>query len=732
MFNSFKNWVKKDDSSGGKSPPITSPKTIKPELQKKFANGVHYNMKIVIRGSRSSGKTTLFNRLQGDSFQQEYNPTPEIQTSSIHWNYKATDDIVKVDVWDVVDKGYKKKENVGLKISNEDSNEDVEPKLDASFVNVYKGAHAVIFIFDMTNRNSYSYVEEQLSKTPSHIPCLILANNKDSSENRKVYREELTYLIEGVNRPPGTPAILILETSMKTGYGLKYIHKFFNLPFLLLQRESLMMQLQTNHLDVESCLEELRMEGSENYEHQIISPPQTNKRKDDKDVQISEKQKEDVEAEKPEAQNEVQPPSKFGFMSRFFKGKQQEANEEKETEENSTQVKTATADEVQNTDKIDDFVPDNIDDFVPDSSVGLDNSFFDDPPSTNNLKTENFQDITSSSSSDEEDQFGGNPMVVDYNDEVSSFDGNEDSSSDSSDGGEYDVTNNKVMTSQISNDITKTSLVAAENNPMGEEKDLAEDEKGETVVEDEVAMETEKMVASETEEVVMEAKHVDEVTIPTRPVESSSSDSDEDGCHGNPMVTGYSEVVSDVEVYQDSSEDEANISEGININQEKASENIKITENETMHNLDVNVENTQEETVDNNEITEQIVDNIENSPVKDLQSIDEIETNNFQSEIKFSASDLNFLDKAGNVEEQNSGTEQAEEMKTKKKKSKKSSKAAKDSQGEGKTKKKKKKKRVENNDGVSVKTKKKKEKIKKVDEDSFGGGNELEDFLASD
>ena len=33
------------------------------------------------------------------------------------------------------------------------------------------------------------------------------------------------------------------------------------------------------------------------------------------------KQKEDVEAEKPEAQNEVQPPSKFGFMSRFFKGK---------------------------------------------------------------------------------------------------------------------------------------------------------------------------------------------------------------------------------------------------------------------------------------------------------------------------------------------------------------------------------------------------------------------------
>ena len=52
-----------------------------------------------------------------------------------------------------------------MKLSNKEQPEDIEePKLDASFVNVYKGAHGVIFIFDMTNRNSYSYVEEQLSK----------------------------------------------------------------------------------------------------------------------------------------------------------------------------------------------------------------------------------------------------------------------------------------------------------------------------------------------------------------------------------------------------------------------------------------------------------------------------------------------------------------------------------------------------------------------------------------
>ena len=33
-------------------------------LQKKFSRGVHYNMKLLLRGDRATGKTAMFNRLQ--------------------------------------------------------------------------------------------------------------------------------------------------------------------------------------------------------------------------------------------------------------------------------------------------------------------------------------------------------------------------------------------------------------------------------------------------------------------------------------------------------------------------------------------------------------------------------------------------------------------------------------------------------------------------------------------
>jgi hypothetical protein len=47
------------------------------------------------------------------------------------------------------------------------------------------------------------------------------------------------------------------ESSMRNGFGLQYIYQFLNIPFLQLQRESLLQQLQINARDMDTSLEEI-------------------------------------------------------------------------------------------------------------------------------------------------------------------------------------------------------------------------------------------------------------------------------------------------------------------------------------------------------------------------------------------------------------------------------------------------------------------------------------------
>ncbi|NXA40466.1 RABL6 protein, partial [Eudromia elegans] len=227
------------------------------------------SVKIVIRGDRNTGKTTLWHRLQGKKFIEEYIPTQEIQVTSIHWNYKTTDDIVKVEVWDVVDKGKCKKRGDGLKLENDPQEAESEMALDAEFLDVYKNCNGVVMMFDITKQWTFNYILRELPKVPTHVPVCVLGNYRDMGEHRVILPGDVRDFIDNLNRPPGSSYFRYAESSMKNSFGLKYLHKFFNIPFLQLQRETLLRQLETNQLDIDATLEELSVQQEtedQNYE----------------------------------------------------------------------------------------------------------------------------------------------------------------------------------------------------------------------------------------------------------------------------------------------------------------------------------------------------------------------------------------------------------------------------------------------------------------------------------
>lgn len=260
MFSALKKLVGSEQAPGRDKNIPAGLQSMNQALQRRFAKGVQYNMKIVIRGDRNTGKTALWHRLQGKKFVEEYIPTQEIQVTSIHWNYKTTDDIVKVEVWDVVDKGKCKKRGDGLKMENDPQEAESEMALDAEFLDVYKNCNGVVMMFDITKQWTFSYILRELPKVPTHVPVCVLGNYRDMGEHRVVLPDDVHGLINSLDRPPGSSYFRYAESSMKNSFGLKYLHKFFNIPFLQLQRETLLRQLETNQLDIDATLEELSVQ----------------------------------------------------------------------------------------------------------------------------------------------------------------------------------------------------------------------------------------------------------------------------------------------------------------------------------------------------------------------------------------------------------------------------------------------------------------------------------------
>jgi GTPase SAR1 family protein len=96
-----------------------------------------------------------------------------------------TNDIIKVEIWDVIDKAHNKhntSDDIGIKLEHHAPQQKViQPKqdmgLDASTVNVYRNTHAALFLFDVTKPWTFDYVNNELSHVPESLSVLVLVSH---------------------------------------------------------------------------------------------------------------------------------------------------------------------------------------------------------------------------------------------------------------------------------------------------------------------------------------------------------------------------------------------------------------------------------------------------------------------------------------------------------------------------------------------------------------------------
>jgi hypothetical protein len=148
-----------------------------------------YNMKIVIRGDKGTGKTNLWRRLQGQSFSPNHIPTPEIQSATISWNFKSsTEEIAKVQIWDVVDQALLPADTAGGMGGAVVTSGNKKPvtsgahrlaALDASTLDVYNNTDCVMFLINPLHRPSMDYVRTQAAMVPHTVAILLIVNFRD-------------------------------------------------------------------------------------------------------------------------------------------------------------------------------------------------------------------------------------------------------------------------------------------------------------------------------------------------------------------------------------------------------------------------------------------------------------------------------------------------------------------------------------------------------------------------
>ena len=154
---------------------------------------LHY--KLLFLGESSVGKTSLLLRYIDDLFENSI-PTVGIDVKYKYLTYDNKK--IRLDIWDTA--GQERFRGIAQ--------------------NYFRGAHGVIFVFDITNKESFKKLKTWISDAKQKInpgTVMVVAENKVDLEERRAVSKEIIEEFKEKNE------IDIFSTSAKTGQGVREV-----------------------------------------------------------------------------------------------------------------------------------------------------------------------------------------------------------------------------------------------------------------------------------------------------------------------------------------------------------------------------------------------------------------------------------------------------------------------------------------------------------------------------
>ena len=179
------------------------------------------NYKVVIVGKSAVGKSSLMFRFTDDRFNENYLTT--IGVDFKFRSFKLKEQSYKLQIWDTA--GQEKYQTITKTF--------------------YKGAHAVIVVFDLTNKKSFDDLKEQWfpeieNNCDEDVVIAIVGNKNDLETEREVDRELATKFANSKD-------CVYVETSAKTGQNVETL--FFEMTEKVSEKEKLKEEENTNRIE---------------------------------------------------------------------------------------------------------------------------------------------------------------------------------------------------------------------------------------------------------------------------------------------------------------------------------------------------------------------------------------------------------------------------------------------------------------------------------------------------